>query len=151
MTKSKSTTKIKSKGLLLLNFSVAIYLFATGIMGVTEKGGGGEIGTAVYSIFAGGGGTGDFARILTVILSVLAIAAGILILIKCFGVTITNTEMLLIVLAVTWLIFILMIDIIYPINKFGANFINLGWLRSFGSHAMVLAAIIMGTNKFGIK
>jgi len=44
-----------------------------------------------------------------------------------------------------------MIDIIYPINKYGANFIDLGWLRSFGSHAMVLAAIIMGTDKFGIK
>ncbi|GBU27563.1 hypothetical protein R84B8_01097 [Treponema sp. R8-4-B8] len=143
---NKSSNKVK--GLLLLNFSVAIYLFATGIMGITGKRGGGEIGTAVTSLFAGGG-SGDFNKILIVILSVMAIAAGVFIIIRIFGISITHTDTLLIILAVTWIIFILMIDIIYPLNHKGAS-IDLEWLRRFGSHAMVLAGIVLGTKKFGI-
>ena len=143
MAKSRSTGK--GKGFMLLNFSVAIYLFATGIMGITDKGGGGEIGIAVRKMNF----EGDFARVVTVILSVLAIAAGIFILIKLFGISNNNIETLLLVLAVTWLIFIVMIDIV-PLLSRKVDF-DLPWLRGFGSHAMVLAAITMGTNKFGIK
>jgi len=152
MTKSKGTSKIKGKGLMLLNFSVAIYLFATGILGITEKIGeyteANEIGFAVNSIFQG---RGQAPYVLTIILSVVAIAAGVFIFIKLFGVSISNIETLLIILAVTWLVFILMIDIIWPISDDSIKFPSLSWLRSFGSHAMVLAAIIMGTDKFGIK
>ncbi|MCL1958058.1 MAG: hypothetical protein FWF68_00505 [Spirochaetes bacterium] len=144
MSKSKSNSKgfSSSIGLVLLNSSVAAYLFATGIMGITGSKGG-EIRVAVNSIFSG-----DFARILMIIISVLAIAAGIFILIKFFGISISITEILLIILAITWLIFILMIDIVYPINNKGTNFTD--WLRSFGSHVMVLSGIIFGTKKFGI-
>ena len=144
MTKSKPTNKGKSKGFMLLNLSVAIYLFATGIMGITDKADGGEIGIAVNSMNF----EGDFAKILIVILSVLAIAAGVFILIKLFGISISNIETLLIILAITWLIFIVMIDIVPLLSK-KVEF-NLIWLKIFGSHAMVLAGIALGTNKFGI-
>jgi len=145
MTKSKSTTKVKSKGFMLLNLAVAIYLFATGIMGITDKADGGEIGIAVNSMNF----EGDFAKILIVILSVLAIAAGIFILIKLFGISISNIETLLLVLSITWLVFIVMIDIVPLLSK-KVDF-NLIWLKVFGSHAMVLAGIALGTEKFGIK
>jgi len=154
MSKVKGTTRIKSKGLLLLNFAVSIYLFATGIFGITESGQLGspsaanEIGYAVYSIFQG---RGQVPYVLTIILSVIAIAAGVFIFIKLFGVSISNTETLLIILAITWLVFILMIDIIWPISDDSIKFPSLSWLRTLGSHAMVLAAIILGTNKFGFK
>jgi len=141
MGKSISRGGSRSIGLVLLNISVAVYLFATGIMGITGSKGG-EIRTAVESVFSG-----DFARILTIIISVLAIAAGVFILIRFFGISISITEILLIILAITWLIFILMIDIVYPINNKGINFID--WLRSFGSHVMVLSGIILGTKRFG--
>ena len=147
MAKSKATIKIKSKGVLLLNFSVALYLFATGVMGIMGKNGGGEIGAAVGSLLHST--TSDVARVMIIVLSVVAIAAGIFIFIKLFGVSISNTETLLIILAVVWLIFIVMVDIIFPIGS-GTNFISLEWLRVLGSHTMVLAAIILGTNKFGI-
>jgi hypothetical protein len=142
MSKSNSRGFSSSIGLVLLNLSVAAYLFATGIMGITGYKSG-EILTAVTSVF-----TGDFAKILTIIISVLAIAAGVFILIRFFGISISITELLLIILAITWLIFILMIDIVYPINHKGTNFID--WLRSFGSHVMVLSGIILGTKRFGI-
>jgi hypothetical protein len=148
MTKSKSTTKGRAKGLLLLNLAVAIYLFATGIMGIMGIMGrmeNSEILVAVHSIFPDGG---DFATILIVILSVMAIAAGVFLLIRIFGISVSNTETLLIILAVTWLIFILMIDIIPHLSK--KNEFNLYWLKTFGSHVMVLAGIILGTKKFGV-
>jgi hypothetical protein len=145
MSKVKGTTRIRSKGFWLLNLSVALYLFATGIMGITDRDGGGEIRVAVNRMHF----EGDFAKILIVILSVMAIAAGVSILIKIFGTTsVSFIETLLLVLAVTWLVFIVMIDIVPVLSK-NIEF-SLEWLKIFGAHSMVLAGIILGTKKFGI-
>jgi hypothetical protein len=134
----------RSIGFFLLNFAVAIYLFATGILGITGRKffPEGEIRRAVTSLFKG-----DFAEILIIILSVLAIAAGVFILMKFFGIVLPISELVLIILAITWIVFIIMIDIVYPLNHKGTNFID--WLRSFGSHLMALAGIIIATERFG--
>jgi len=129
----------KSIGLILLNFAVAIYLFATGILGLT--GTGGEIGQAVRGIFSG-----DFAKIIVVILSVIAIAAGVFILLKFFGLSIAITELLLVILAIAWLVFIILIDVVYPIGHKG-DFVE--WLRGLGAHLMVLGGIALATERFG--
>ena len=144
---AKTVTKIKSKGVLLLNLAVALYLFATGVMGILGTNGGGEIGAAVASLLHST--DSKIANVLIIVLSVIAIAAGIFLFIKLFGVSISNTEMLLIILAVVWGVFIIMVDIIFPIGS-GESFISLEWLRIIGSHLMVLAAILLGTSKFGI-
>ena len=130
--------------LILLNIAVAIYLFATGILGISGRKyfPDGEIRRAVTALFKG-----DFAEMLIVILAVLAIAAGVFILIKFFGIKIPAAELLLIILAVTWIAFIIMIDIVYPINNKGTNFVD--WLRSIGSHLMALAGILLATERFG--
>ena len=134
----------KSIGLVLLNFAVAIYLLATGILGLTGRKffPDGEIRRAVTALFKG-----NFAEILIVILAILAIAAGAFILIKFFGIDIPITELLLIILAVVWVIFIIMIDIVFPLSGKGTNFLD--WLRSFGSHLMVLGGIMLATERFG--
>jgi hypothetical protein len=142
---AKTVTKIKSKGVMLLNLAVALYLFATGVMGILKEAEN-EIGFAVDEIFKGGG---RVPEVLTIVLSVVAIAAGIFLIIKLFGVSISNTEMLLIILAVVWVVFILMIDIIGPLSSDNKPPL-LPWIRTLGAHAMVLAAILMGTSKFGI-
>ena len=134
----------KGIGFFLLNIAVAVYLFATGILGLTGRKyfPNGEIRKAVTSLFKG-----DIAEILIVILAVLAIGAGVFILLKFFGIVVPVTELLLIVLAIVWVVFIIMIDIVYPINHKGGNFVD--WLRAFGSHLMVLAGIILATERFG--
>jgi len=134
----------KSIGLILLNFAVAIYLLATGILGLTGRKffPDGEIRRAVTALFKG-----DLAEILIVILAILAIAAGAFILIKFFGIDIPITELLLVVLAVVWVVFIIMIDVVYPLNGKGTNFVD--WLRSFGSHLMALGGILLATERFG--
>ena len=128
----------------VLNFAVAIYLLATGILGLTGRKffPDGEIRRAVTSIFSG-----NFAEILIVILAIVAIAAGAFILLKFFGVVLPITELLLIILVVVWVIFIIMIDIIAPLNGKGTNFVD--WLRILGSHLMVLAGIALATERFG--
>jgi len=134
----------RSIGGILLNFAVAIYLLATGILGLSGKKffAEGEIRKAVTAIFKG-----NFAEILIVILAVLAIAAGVFILIKFFGIDIPITELLLVILAVVWVVFIIMIDIVAPLSNKGTNFVD--WLRSLGSHLMVLGGILLATERFG--
>ena len=131
----------RSIALTLMNFAVSIYLFATGILGLTKYSGS-EIKIAVNSLISG-----NFGQILIVILSVLAIAAGVFILLKFFGVSIAITELLLIILAIVWVVFIIMIDIVYPLNSRGGDFVD--WLRMLGAHLMVLAGICMATERFG--
>ena len=134
----------RSIGLIVLNFAVAIYLLATGILGVTGRRffPDGEIRRAVTSLFSG-----NLAEILIVILAVVAIAAGVFILLRFFDINFAITELLLIILAIVWVVFIIMIDIVYPISHSGTNFVD--WLRSFGSHVMALGGILMATEHFG--
>ena len=134
----------RSIGGILLNFSVAIYLLATGILGLTGSKffPDGEIRRAVTALFKG-----NFAEILIVILAILAIAAGVFILIKFFGIDIPITELLLFILAIVWVVFIIMIDIVSPLGGKGTNFVD--WLRSLGSHVMVLGGILLATERFG--
>ena len=130
---------------MVLNFAVAIYLLATGILGVTGRKyfPDGEIRKAVTSLFKG-----DFAEILIVVLAVLAIAAGIFVLLKLFGIDIPITELVLVILALVWLVFIIMIDVVHPINnQKGFNFVD--WLRNLGAHLMGLGGILMATERFG--
>jgi len=134
----------KSIGLVLLNFAVAIYLLATGVLGLTGRKffPDGEIRRAVTALFKG-----DVAEMLIVVLAILSIAAGAFILIKFFGISIPITELILMVLAIVWVVFIIMIDIVYPLNGKGTNFID--WLRSLGAHLMALAGIMLATERFG--
>jgi len=134
----------KSIGLVLLNFAVAIYLLATGILGLTGRKffPDGEIRRAVTALFKG-----NIAETLILILAILAIAAGAFILIKFFGIDIPVTELLLLILAVVWVVFIIMIDIVYPLNGKGTNFVD--WLRSLGAHVMALGGILLATERFG--
>ena len=134
----------KSIGSTILNFAVAIYLLATGILGVTGRKyfPDGEIRRAVTSLFKG-----DLAEMLIIILAVLAIAAGVFILLKFFGIDIPITELLLVILAIVWVVFIIMIDVVHPLNRKGGNFVD--WLRSLGAHLMALGGILLATERFG--
>jgi hypothetical protein len=128
-------------GSILLNFSVAVYLIATGILGITRNARS-EIQIAVTSLFKG-----DFANVLIYGLAVIAIAAGVFILIKFFGVSIGITETLLLILAVTWVVFVIFVDIIPALN--GIKKVDWILLLAIGSHVMVLSGIMLSTERFG--
>ena len=131
-------------GAILLNFSVAVYLLATGYLGITRNAAS-EIIAAVKNL--GELGRGDFGNVLIVILAVMAVAAGVFILIKFFGVSVGITENLLLVLSITWVVFIIMIDIAPLLN--GRSSLSMEFLRVIGAHVMVLSGIMLATERFG--
>jgi hypothetical protein len=135
-------TSNRGLGVFVMNIAVAAYLFATGIIGFKS---GGEISHAVGSLFSG-----NLANALVVVLSVLAIAAGVFILLKLFGLVFPMSNLILIILAIAWLVFIIMIDIIRPLgSNWNPTFID--WLQGFGAHLMVLGGILLATDRFGRK
>jgi hypothetical protein len=132
----------KSIGLVILNISTALYLIATGILGFSDKlFKSGEIRQAANAIFRG-----NVADACAVILSVCAVAAGAFILLRFFGAEIGITELLLVILMIVWIIFILLIDIV-PLANGKSNFVD--FLRSTGSHLMVLGGMALATEHFG--
>ena len=139
----------RSIGLIVLNFSVAIYLLATGILGVSKEKSlfgvtDGEIRKAVTAVF----GRGDLTDILVIVIGVLAIAAGGFILLKFFGIDIPINELALVILAIVWVVFIIMIDIVTPIDS-NSKFNLVDWMKTFGGHAMALGGILLATERFG--
>jgi hypothetical protein len=131
----------KSLGLVILNISTALYLIATGILGFSGRFSGGEIRQAAHAIFSG-----REAEACAVILSVCAVAAGVFVLLRFFGIKIAITELLLVILMIVWIIFIILFDIVPLINgKF--NFVD--FLRSIGAHLMVLGGVALATKHFG--
>jgi hypothetical protein len=148
MGKTVVRTTNRGIGIILMNIAVAAYLFATGIIGLGEKrlfSGGGEIRSAVTALFKG-----NFAEALIVILAVLSIVAGVFILLKLFGLVIPMSDLILVILAIAWLVFIILIDIIRPLGSDRKpEFID--WLRIFGSHLMVLSGMILAMDRFKKK
>jgi hypothetical protein len=142
-----------SIGSLLMNFAVAGYLIATGILGFGKakwiSSFNPEIRQAVEAVFKSRDFK-DFNEVLITILSVLAIAAGVFILMRLFDVTFPSIDLILIILAIVWLAFIVMIDIITPINS-NKDFNFIDWLSIFCPHLMVLAGIALATDRFGGK
>jgi hypothetical protein len=133
----------KSIGVFVLNIATALYLLATGILDISGGRwfGGGEISTAVKSIFSG-----DFAKIVTIILAIIAIVAGVLILLRLFEIAVPSAELILIILAIVWVVFIIIVDIA-PLFKGKTDFVD--FLRDIGAHLMALGGIALATEKFG--
>jgi len=136
----------KSIGPVILQISVALYLFATGILGMSGRNWfrEGEIRRAVSAVFKD-----DFAEVVIIIISVCAIAAGALLLLELVKVHFAITELLLIILMIVWVIFIFMIDIYYPLNNRPRNFNFVEYLRGLGAHLMVLGGMACAVKKFG--
>jgi len=128
-------------GYFLLTIAAAIYLFANGILGIT-KSREGEFGTMVRTIF----GRGDLSNILIIVLSVCGIAAGIFLLLYLFRINVPITDVILFVFIILWLVFIVIVDIIDPLQK---KVELLKYLLQLAPHLMVLGTLTLSTKRFG--
>ena len=133
----------KSIGLFILQISVALYLFATGILGLTGNWyRDGEIRRAVSAIFRG-----NIAEIIIVIIAICAVAAGVLLLLDLFNIELEILDLVLLILMIVWVVFIFLVDIYYPLNNRVSNFVD--YLRQLGSHLMVLGGMACVSRRFG--
>ena len=137
-------------GVICLNVAVALYLFANGILGLSNQqrglrisiDRGSEFNTMVNTIFQKGG---DFSAVLIILLSVFAIVAGIFLLLQLFGIEVRITDPILLVFIVLWVVFIIVVDIVHPLNDKTPFLV---YLRQLGTHLMVLGALISSTKRF---
>jgi uncharacterized membrane protein YphA (DoxX/SURF4 family) len=130
-------------GFFLLNIAVSLYLFVNGILGFTNANES-EFSTIVRTIFPRGW---DFNNALVIVLSVIAIIAGVLLLVAVFKNDVAIINVILYIFIVLWVIFIVIVDIISPVS-YGIS-VPLDFLKQLSTHCMVLGAIIMSTRRFG--
>jgi hypothetical protein len=136
-------------GNFILNIAVALYLFANGIIGITQKtffgNPGGDFGKMVRTIFSSRD-MSDLANVITIILSVCAIAAGIFLLMQLFKVVIPITDLILFVFIILWAVFIVLVNIIAPLRDGFGDFLE--YLTRLSAHLMVLGALISSSKRF---
>ena len=142
----KKSSASRGIGSLIVNIAIACYLFTTGVIAFNDDKwrnflGENEIRTIVREVF----GRGDFSDALVAVLAVIAIAAGVLILLKLFSVNIPILETILLVLAIVWAAFVIL-NVIYLIKE-EPNFLS--WLKLVSTHLIVLGGIIVASGKFG--
>jgi len=130
----------RSIGGFILYIGIALYLLAAGLIGIFGQGG--EFGAMVGSIFGGGG----LSTAIAIVFSVAAIIAGVLLLLQLFGMEFGIIEIILIVFAVLWIIFIVVHDIL---GLFRGSGNILSWLSGLAIHLVVLGAIATGTRLMG--
>jgi hypothetical protein len=122
-------------GYLVLIFAAALFLLANGILGLSNVGTFSGLANAIF----------NGSKIITIILSVCGIAAGIFLLLSFFKINIPITEWILIVFIIVWIVFIVIVDIVKGFS--GSNI----WtqLESIAAHLMILGALITSTKRFG--
>ena len=130
----------RSIGGFILYIGIALYLLAAGLIGIFGRGG--EFNAMVSSIFGGGGLT----TIIAIVFSLAAIVAGVLLILQLFGMEFGVINIILIVFAVLWILFIVVHDILGLLRGSG-NF--LFWLSGLAIHLVVLGAIASGTSVLG--
>jgi len=138
-------------GAILLHVSVALYLFANGIVGITREKvlwfnlpRGGEFGKMVDTIFKKA--DSDFREVLVIILAVVAIAGGIFLLLSFFRIEIPVTDLILLVFICLWVVFIVIVDIVNPLKDGDIKFTQ--YLLQLSPHLMVLGAFASSTKRF---
>ena len=127
-------------GYLLLNIATALYLFANGIMAISNDRGG-ELVRFVDTIF----GRDDFSNSFLIYISISAFAIGIFLLLLLFKIEIPILDTGLLFYAIGWVSFIVVNDIIYPISNKVIFFVS---LKDLAIHLMVLGTFFTAIKRF---
>ena len=137
----------RTVGLIVLQIALAFFLIVAGILGLIRSNAG-ELGQAVAlldAVFK--------SRIITTIivisLAVAELIAGVFLIVEFFSGEIRLTNIILIIFMILWIINIVLIDIIGPINGnvFGSTMSVLNYLSLLSRHLMILGAIIAVKDK----
>jgi hypothetical protein len=125
-------------GIFLWKISVALYLIANGVLGLTKYSGG-----DFRIIFDRMG----FPSIFVTCASVIALVAGIAILLEMFNIQLPFLDTLILIIAIIWAVYVI-IEIVSWISK--ASSVNLWYtLQMLAVHIMVLSSLLIASKKFG--
>ena len=127
-------------GIFLWQLSVALYLIANGVLGL-QKWTGGDFLT-IYKRMGFGGNT---LSLLVVITSVIAIVAGIAIVLELFSIELPYLDVLIFIVAIIWAVYII-IEIISWLTSGFKDFFH--ELQMLAVHLMVLASLLVASKRF---
>jgi len=125
--------------------AAALYLFANGVLGL--QGGGGILrgGSGVFhEILHRMGFRGDTLGVFLVILSVIAIVAGIAIVLNLFGIEFPFSGIVTLVVAIVWIVYIVITLFSWITGGFGNFFQELSMLAV---NAMILASLLTASGR----
>jgi len=123
-------------GSFLWKISVALYLIVNGIMGIqVDKGG--DFYIIFSRVFKGD------PKAFVVIAGVIALVAGIAIILEMLNVQISFLDTLILIIAIIWAVYV----IVEIITWFKTGF-NLDVLQKLAVHLMVLASLLIASKKF---
>jgi len=125
-------------GIFLWKISVALYLIANGVLGLSS---GGDFRIILTN-------TMKFPSWVAAIVSVIALIAGIAVLLELFNVELSFLDTLILIIAIVWAVYVI-IEIISWLTSgaFGSDL--WGVLQKLAVHIMVLASLLIASRKFG--
>jgi hypothetical protein len=131
----------RSIGSYLWQISVALYLFANGILGIQK---GGDFAVIYRSFF----GRGDLTSFLVLVTGIIALIAGIALLLELFEVKLGFLDVLILIIAIVWIVYIIL-EVVYWIQEkqFQKEFFHV--LQMLAVHLMVLASLMIASKRFG--
>lgn len=121
----------------LWKLSVALYLVAIGVVAVANKSG--DLG-AIFS------GIGLNDNIWVIVAGVIALVAGVAMLLEMFNVKVSFIDTLLLILTIIWVVFIVFILIAWIRASFGGF-----WevLKVLAINLMICSSLLISSKKFG--
>jgi hypothetical protein len=141
----------RNAGVYLIHTAAAVYLLADGILGfITRNGrifGRLEYHSEIEGILLKLLGRGDFTTALIVIFSVLAVTAGLFLLLELFQFRAPFTETVLLLFLLLWGAFIILTDLVGPFREKPEL---LGWLKLLAAHLMVLGTLIAAFRRINV-
>jgi len=130
-------------GIFLWKISVALYLVANGVLGLSKsfwnKG-------DFWTIFNRIGFKGDTLSIFVAVASVVALIAGIAIILEMLNVTFPFLDTLIFIIAVIWAVYIVIEIIGWITSKNSGNLWSI--LQMLAVHIMVLANLLIASKRF---
>ena len=129
-------------GIFLWKISVALYLIANGVLGLSKWTGGDF--AIIFTRLGFKGGTWD---LFVMVASVIALVAGIAVLLEMLNVTLSFLDTLIFIVAIIWAVYVVVEIVSWVTSGFSGNFWHM--LQMLAVHFMVLASLLIATKKFG--
>jgi hypothetical protein len=126
-------------GVFLWKISVALYLIANGVLGLSKAGGDFAV------IFNRVGLKSGTLSLLVAVASVIALVAGIAILLEMLNIKLSFLDTLIFIVAIIWAVYIV-IEIISWVTGGGFGW---GLVQMLAVHLMVFASLLIASKKFG--
>jgi hypothetical protein len=132
-------------GVFLWKISVALYLIANGVLGLAEK----LFNRGDFYIIFNRMFRGDALSLFVTVASVIALVAGIAVLLEMFQIQLSFLDTLILIIAIIWAVYVV-IEIFAWITKGTDTGENL-WstLQRLAVHIMVLSSLLIASKKFG--